>query len=216
MTDLDLFPRSVSNFKWSMLNLSVVRRCLLGAVFFGAAIGFISNCDCAFSHSNEGWTLVRGLITGLRERRDRRLSAEEQDVWGHLRPCVWRRVVNPFRQQEVVDPGLTFLENELLEVPLECSILTLDVPLALWPVGDACTLVDADCFADVSQRVVGEFAAIVAGEDLWRAEGADEVLKRFDDAIGRFVAKFVVPHEPGENVLEDEDVPVPFARVESE
>ena len=196
MTDLNPLPRLIANFERRVFYLSVVRCRFFGAVFLGAAIRLFANCYGAFSNPDIVGALVRDRASGLRKRRDRWFSAKEQDVRRHLRPCVWRGIVDPFCQWEVIDPRLTLLEDQLLKVLDERSVLALDISLALRPIGNAGPLVDAERFANVLELIVGEFTSIVTGKNLWWANCADKVLKCLDDAILCFVPEFVIADKP--------------------
>ena len=104
--------------------------------------------------------------------------------------------MDPFNQRQMVGPSVAFIDKLVLEVLDQRTILSFHVSLALGPVGYACSLFHSKFLASASQVVAVKLAAIVAGEQLRWTQGADEVLKSFNNPIGGFVTQLVASNVP--------------------
>ena len=70
--------------------------------------------------------------------------------------------MDPFHKRKMVGPRFALVDELLLEGSDQRPILTLDVPLALGPVGYAGALLNSELLACAPQVVAVKFATIVA------------------------------------------------------
>ena len=153
-----------------------------------------------------GWCRLLG------EQRQVWFPTKEDEVRRHLRLGEWCGVVQPLRVGKMLAPASSVLEETVLEILDEGSVLAFHVPLRLRAIWDARSLLHPKDFAGRLEGLSDELASVVGCQKPRRTKETHEILEASGDSGCCFVAKFVAPDEPREDILEDEDVFVPGTR----